>query len=108
MEKTMVLHETMITQRLSADEFSLQEGLTLIPVGDLDTGFPPPFLVFGEDDDDDDAEDDLEEEEDFDDMEDDFEDDFEDDDFEDEEDDYEDEDDDYDYEEDVDYDDFEE
>jgi hypothetical protein len=69
---------------------------------------PPPFLFFGDGDEDDD--DDIEEDDSFDDMEDDFDDDFddEDDDFEDEDDDFEDEDDDFDYEEDVDYDDFDE
>jgi hypothetical protein len=67
---------------------------------------PPPFLVFGDEDEEDDE--DLDEDDNFDDMDDDFDDDFEDDDFDDDDDDFEDEDDDFDYEEDVDYDDFDE
>jgi phosphopantothenoylcysteine synthetase/decarboxylase len=68
----------------------------------------PPFLFFGDEDEEDDE--DIEEDDAFDDMEDDFDDDFddEDDDFDDEDDDFEEEDDDFDYEEEVDYDDFDE
>jgi hypothetical protein len=111
MENAMVLYETMIAQRNSADGFYPSDELMLTPMGgDLfsaecsDDGFVCPFLMF----DDDDEDDDVDEEDNFDDMEDDFEDNFDDDDFDDDDDDYEDEDDDYDYDEDVDYDDFDE
>jgi hypothetical protein len=115
MEIIMIPDEPMNTlEGISPQKtFSLFETPALAP---LDCGrytetgpgaLPPPFLLFGDEDEEDD---DIEEDDNFDDMDDDFEDDFEDedDDFEDEDDDFEDEDDDFDYEEDVDYDDFDE
>jgi hypothetical protein len=96
MEITMVLDETTIGETL--------DGLALMTLP-VESAFPPlpPFLFFGDDDED---EDDIDDEDDFDDM-DDFDDNsFEDEDFDDDDDDYGDEDDDYDYEEDVGYEDF--
>lgn len=109
LEKTMVLCETMNTQRSSGGSSagSSADELTLTSwAGGQTVDIPLPFLFFDDEDDDDDVE-----EDDFDDMEDDFDDDFEDDDFDDDDDDdeeFEDEEDDFDYEEDVDYDDFDE
>jgi hypothetical protein len=108
MENVMVLHETVNTERFSADGLYPSEELALMPlICEKIDCFPYPFFAFSDDEEEED-EDDPEEEDNFDDLEDDFEDDFEDDDFEDEDDDFEDEEDDYDYEEDVDYDDFDE
>jgi hypothetical protein len=85
----MVPEEAANAQGIFTDEM---EALARMPVlglvQDQEGSSLPPFLAFGDDDEDEDAED---EEENFDDMEDDFDDDFEDedDDFEDEDDDFE-------------------
>jgi hypothetical protein len=106
-EKAMV-SEAMNTQNIDMDGLLPPEMPALMPVSGMpDTGdsgaFPPPFFIFGDEDED------ADEDDNFDDMEDDFDDDFEDeddfDDDDDEDDDFEDEeDDDYDYDEDPDYD----
>lgn len=115
----MVLYEAMNNERISAgelyslDEFDSSEELTLMPLvsgssleeSEQDEGFPYPFLLFDEDEDD--EEDDIDEEDNFDDLEDDFDDDFEDEDFDDDDEDFDDDDEDF-YEEEVDYDDFDE